>query len=189
MFLLNLREELHQGGEPLKLNAQNIDQAILEAASTVPSSKPVLSYLLPAFKRIIKIGSSARRPTPEKQAVLDEAKRLCVSNCIFALTVPELFGYVGPCTAEGIIDRLLIYCYRREQNHNHDSLVPYLLRNAEVEDGICLDFFNEAVERMKDDDSVAPIFTDAMVELSQRLATKTMNEDYKTYVNVSTIIT
>ncbi|KAK8134385.1 hypothetical protein PG984_006397 [Apiospora sp. TS-2023a] len=164
MFLLNLREELHQSGEPLKLNAQNIDQAILEAASTVPSAKPVLSYLLPAFKRIIKIGSSARRPTPEKQAVLDEARRLCVSNCIFALTMPELFG--------------------REPNHNHDSLVPYLLRNAEVEDGICLDFFNEAVERMKDDDSVAPIFADAMVELSQKLATKTMNEDYKTYVNI-----
>lgn len=106
MFLLNLREELHQGGEPLKLNAQNIDQAILEAASTVPSSKPVLSYLLPAFKRIIKVGSSARRPTPEKQAVLDEAKRLCVSNCIFALTMPELFGYVGSCATEGILDRL-----------------------------------------------------------------------------------
>ncbi|KAK7981070.1 hypothetical protein PG989_013527 [Apiospora arundinis] len=163
MFLLNLREELQQGGEPLKLNAQNIDQAILEAASTVPSTKPVLSYLLPAFKRIIKIGSSARRPTPEKQAILDEAKRLCVSNCIFALTMPELFG--------------------REPNPNHDSLVPYLLRNAEVEDGICLDFFNEAVERMKEDDTVAPIFTNAMVELSQRLAKKSMDDDYKVYIN------
>ncbi|KAK7948686.1 ubiquitin domain-containing protein 2 [Apiospora aurea] len=149
MFLLNLREELQQGGEPLKLNAQNIDQAILEAASTIPSSKPL------------------RQPggqLPEKQAVLDEAKRLCVSNCIFAMTMPELFG--------------------REPNHSHDSLVPYLLRNAEVEDGICLDFFTEAVERMKDDETVAPIFTEAMVELSQRLAKKSMNDDYKTYVNV-----
>lgn len=90
---------------------------------------------------------------------------------------------------EFLIDYVLMCCYRREPNHNHDSLVPYLLRNAEVEDGICLDFFNEAVERMKDDETVAPIFTDAMVELSQRLATKTMNEDYKTYVNVSPPIT
>lgn len=105
MFLLNLREELQQGGEPLKLNAQNIDQAILEAASTVPSTKPVLSYLLPAFKRIIKIGSSARRPTPEKQAILDEAKRLCVSNCIFALTMPELFGYASLTLLKGFLIR------------------------------------------------------------------------------------
>ncbi|KAK8086564.1 ubiquitin elongating factor core [Apiospora phragmitis] len=164
MFLMNLREELQQDGQPLKLNAQNIDQAILEAASTVPSSKPVLSYLLPAFKRIIKIASSARRPSPERQAVLDEAKRLCVSNCIFAMTMPELFG--------------------REPNPSHDSLAPFLLRNAEAEDGICLDFFNEAVARMKEDETVAPIFTNAMVELSQRLAKKSMNDDYKTYVNV-----
>ena len=51
-----------------------------------------------------------------------------------------------------------------------------------------MNFFNEAVERMKEDDTVAPIFTNAMVELSQRLAKKSMDDDYKTYINVSTLI-
>lgn len=91
-YLASLAEELQQSGDPLKLSAQNIDQAILEAASAVPATKPVLSYLLPCFKRLVRAASSARRPTPEKQAILDEARRLCMSNCLFCLTMPELFG-------------------------------------------------------------------------------------------------
>lgn len=32
---------------------------------------------------------------------------------------------------------------------------------------------------------MAPIFTEAMVQLSQKLATLTMNDNFKPYVNVS----
>jgi ubiquitin conjugation factor E4 B len=62
-------------------------------------------------------------------------------------------------------------------------LAPYLLRHHDNEDGICLDFYDEAVARIKEDESVASIFTDAMVQLSRKLATMTMNDDYKSYVN------
>ncbi|KAK6084071.1 ubiquitin conjugation factor E4 (ubiquitin elongating factor core) [Seiridium cupressi] len=163
IYLENTAEEISQSGEPLKLTTQNIDSAILEAASAQPASKPLLNYLLPCFKRAVKIKSSLRRPTPEKRAVLDEVRRLCMSNCIFAITMPELFS--------------------REPNPDHDTLSPYLLRHHDNDDGICLEFYDEAVARMSDDDTVGPVFTDAMVRLSDKLATMSMNDDYKPYVN------
>lgn len=92
MFLSAMSVDLQQSNEPLKLSAQNIDTAILEAASAVSTSKPLLDYLLPCFKRAVHAATASRRPSPEKQAVLDESKRLCLSNCIFALSMPEYFG-------------------------------------------------------------------------------------------------
>lgn len=80
---------------------------------------------------------------------------------------------------------LVLTTSSRDPNPNHDSLVPYLLRHHDNEDGICLDFFAEAVSRIPEDDTVAAIFIDAMVTMSKRLATMTMNDDYRPYMNVS----
>ncbi|KAI1084660.1 ubiquitin conjugation factor E4 [Whalleya microplaca] len=162
-YLPELRSELEQSDEPIKLTASSIDSAILEAARYLPTNKALLDYLLPCWKRVMKATRPSRRPPPEKEEVVNEAKRLCMSNCIFALTMPEYFG--------------------RDPNPNHDSLVPYLLRNHENEDGVCLDFFSEAVARIKDDDTIAPIFVDAMVIMSSRVAGMTMNDDYKPYIH------
>ncbi|KAH9896390.1 ubiquitin conjugation factor E4 [Xylariomycetidae sp. FL2044] len=162
-YLPELRAELEQSGEPIKLTASTIDSAILEAARYVPAHKALLDYLLPSWKRVMRANKPARRPGPEREGVLREAKRLTMSNCIFALTMPEYFG--------------------RESNPNHDSLVPYLLRNHDNEDGVCLDFFTEAVLRMKEDDTIAPIFVDAMVSMSSKVATMSMNDNYKPYIN------
>ncbi|KAI1135742.1 ubiquitin conjugation factor E4 [Hypoxylon sp. FL0543] len=163
IYLPELKAELEQSGDPVKLTASSIDAAILEAARNVPTNKALLDYLLPCWKRVVRANKSARPPPPEKQAVLNEAKRLCMSNCIFALTMPEYFG--------------------REPNPEHDTLAPYLLRHHENDDGICLDFFAEAVSRIQEDDTVAPVFTDALVRLSGKLAKMTMNDDYKPYIN------
>ncbi|KAI1340018.1 ubiquitin conjugation factor E4 [Xylariaceae sp. FL0016] len=163
-YLPELKAELEQSGDPVKLTASCIDSAILEAASKVPPSKPLLSYLLPCWKRVVRANKPAKPPPEPRREVLSEAKRLCMSNCIFALTMPEYFG--------------------RDANPNHDSLVPYLLRNHDNEDGICLDFFEEAVLRMQDgDDSITPVFTDAMDAMSRKVATMTMNDNYKPYIN------
>ncbi|KAI0007540.1 ubiquitin conjugation factor E4 [Xylariaceae sp. FL0662B] len=162
-YLPELRSELEQSNEPVRLTASSIDSAILEAARYVPRNKALLDYLLPCWKRVMKATRPARRPAPEKEEVILEAKRLCMSNCIFALTMPEYFG--------------------RDPNPNHDSLVPYLLRNHENEDGLCLDFFTEAVSRMKEDDTIAPVFVDAMVIMSNSVANMTMNDDYKPHIH------
>lgn len=79
---------------------------------------------------------------------------------------------------------LLIAPCSRDPDPNHDSLVPYLLRHHDNEDGVCLDFFTEAVSRIGDDETIAPIFTEAMVIISSRVAKMTMNDDYKPYINV-----
>lgn len=39
--------------------------------------------------------------------------------------------------------------------------------------------------RIEDDDSIVPLFTKAMVEISTALSTKNMNEDYQPHVQVS----
>ncbi|CAJ2512100.1 Uu.00g077250.m01.CDS01 [Anthostomella pinea] len=162
-YLPDLKSELEQSGDPVKLTASTIDSAILEASRYVPETKALMGYLLPCWKRVMRANKPSRRPTEEKEAILHEAKRLCMSNCIFALTMPEYFG--------------------RDPNPSHDTLVPYLLRNHDNEDSVCLDFFSEAVSRMKEDDSIASIFTESMVQISQRLASLTMNDDYKPLVN------
>jgi ubiquitin conjugation factor E4 B len=73
----------------------------------------------------------------------------------------------------------------REPNPLYDTLVPYLLREVESDNGLCMEFFGEAVSRLEDDDSIAPLFTKAMADISSKLATMSMNDDYKACVNVS----
>ncbi|RYP33004.1 hypothetical protein DL767_004915 [Monosporascus sp. MG133] len=162
-YLPELRSELEQSAEPSKLTTSSIDAAILEAARYVPAAKPLLDYLLPCWKRVMRaLKTTARRPNPDRDAVLNEAKRLCMSNCIFAVTMPEYFG--------------------RDPNIDHDSLKPYLLRHGDNEYGICADFFEEALSRVDEDDTVLPMFTGAMVQISDELATMNMNQDYKPHI-------
>lgn len=75
----------------------------------------------------------------------------------------------------------------REPNPKHDTLVPYLLRDIDHDHGICLDFLQEAVSRLSEDESVIDIFVQAMVDISTQLSKLTMNDDYKSHVNVRSI--
>ena len=165
-FLPNVHAELVDAGASLLLSLDSIDSAILEAATSVSHDKPLMSeYLLPSWKRATRALKAYKGPAASpKIEVLREAKRLCFSNCVFALTMPELFG--------------------REANPQHDTLVPHLLRGIDHENGVCLDFFTEAMSRMDEDDTIGPLFTKAMVDLSSKLSGLTMNDDYKPYVNV-----
>lgn len=63
--------------------------------------------------------------------------------------------------------------------------MPYLLRDIEHESGICLEFIQEAVARIPDDDSIVDLFVKAMVDISTQLSTLSMNDDYRSHVNVS----
>jgi ubiquitin conjugation factor E4 B len=48
-----------------------------------------------------------------------------------------------------------------------------------------MDFLGEAVARLDEDDTIAPLFTKAMSDISSKLATMSMNDDYKPCVSVS----
>jgi ubiquitin conjugation factor E4 B len=92
LFLPGVSAELQETGAPLQLSAEVLDVAIQEAATAWPREKPLLGYLLPCWKRVMRVTKTLRDKSPEKDAVLKEAKRLCMSHCIFALTIPDLFG-------------------------------------------------------------------------------------------------
>jgi ubiquitin conjugation factor E4 B len=48
-----------------------------------------------------------------------------------------------------------------------------------------MDFFGEAIARLEEDETIGALFTKAMVDISNKLATMNMNDDYKPCVNVS----
>lgn len=73
----------------------------------------------------------------------------------------------------------------REPNPRHDTLVPYILDGIAKEDGLDFEFYNEAMTRIEDDDSILPLFTNAMVEISTALAKKNFSGNYQAHVQVS----
>ncbi|CAN8104210.1 unnamed protein product [Discula destructiva] len=165
-FLPGVRDELLSSPTPdgpLRLSLDVVEQGILEAASAFSHDKPLMDYMLPCWKRVIQARKGLRAATPEKENLLAEAKRLCMSYCLFAVTLPDLFG--------------------REARPDHDTLVPYLLHDMEHESGLCLEFLQEAVSRFAEDESLPEVFVKAMLEISSRLSKLTMNDDYKPYVN------
>ena len=99
-YLPGLRDELEEQGHELRIETAVLDQALLEAASTVHQRRP-LDYLLPCWKRISKLHKGFRRPQDDdiKFNVICEARRLCTSYCMFAITMPEMFGcvFLLPC--------------------------------------------------------------------------------------------
>lgn len=169
LYLPNLRQELEESGEPVKLTVAVLDSALMEACAKIPQNKPILDYLLPCWKRITRSFKNLRGEVAEKTAMLKEVKRLCMSNCIFAITVPELYG--------------------REDDSFKDSLVPYLLGEPEDDRGICPDFLTEAVSRWDEDDTVQPMITKAFAKLSNQLSKLTMNDHYKPYVQALKALT
>ncbi|KAJ5614295.1 hypothetical protein N7528_007949 [Penicillium herquei] len=155
IYLPGLRSELESEGKELRIGTAVLDQALLEAASKAEQGRP-LDYLLPCWKRIAKLHKGFRRVRDDdpKFQVLCEARRLCMSYCIFGITMPEMFG---------------------------STLAPYLLIDPEEEKGVDFEFISEAVKRFEDDDGVKPTFIAAVEELSAGLSTKDINDDYKPY--------
>lgn len=161
-FVEGVRTELEEQGQPIRLRADMLDQAILEAASNTGKLTP-LDYLLACWKRVTKQlkhdrGSKAEEARLE---ILKEARRLCMSYCIFAITMPEMFGREPP---------------------DISPLLPHLLADPEDDIGICHDFMAEAVSRFPEDDTIEPALVNAIEDLSRQLAKMTMNNDYKGYV-------
>jgi ubiquitin conjugation factor E4 B len=165
IFLPNLNAELNESREPLKLTTGNLDQAILEAAGTWPPNKPLMDYLLPCWKRALKSATSLKNASPRRVEIHEEAKRLAISNCLFSVTLPELYG--------------------RENNPDIESLVPYVLRGVFDENGLDLDFYKEAIAKFDDDDALPELFNDTMIRLSSKLSKMSMEDDYKPYVQVN----
>lgn len=161
-FVKGVRADLEDQGQPIRLSTPVLDQAILEAASST-SKVSVLDYLLGCWKRVTAQfkHSKTRKAEESRLDILKEARRLCMSYCIFAITMPEMFGREPP---------------------ESSPLVTHLLVDSEDDRGICHDFLAEAISRFPDDDTIEPALVTAVEHLSRQLAKMTMNDDYKSYV-------
>ena len=92
-YVKGVREDLEEQGGAVRLSTGVLDQAILEAASKVGKRAP-LDYLLECWKRVSRQFKSFRgeRVLDPKYDIIKEARRLCMSYCIFAVTMPDMFG-------------------------------------------------------------------------------------------------
>ena len=162
LFLASTRSELDESGiSPPLLNVEVLEGAITEAASQAPGGKP-FEYLLACFKRVSKVIRGLKAGADDaKLGLLREARRLCMSYCVFAVTMPEMFGENVPTS---------------------NPLVDHLLADPECDTGICSDFLQEASNRFEEDDSIKDAIVGAAEELSRQLAGKTMVDDYQFYL-------
>lgn len=93
-LVAGVRSDLEEQHQKIMFTTAVLDQAILEAASGLEEKVTPLDYLLGCWKRVIQQLRNFKGPNVEESKfnILKEAKRLCMSYCCFALTIPEMFG-------------------------------------------------------------------------------------------------
>jgi ubiquitin conjugation factor E4 B len=163
-FVSGVAGDLQEEDKPLRFTTDVLDQAILEAASSGSEGRP-LNFLLGCWKRSTRLFRGVHNKEDPKYGVLKEARRICFNYCIFAATMPDMFG--------------------DETQPDTHPLAEHLLCDPESEKGLCHDFLNEAVSRFNDEENGEDIkytLVTAMENLSQQLAKKSMNDDYKPYI-------
>jgi len=162
-FLPQLRQELEAENKALHLTTELLEQAIMEAGTNLGKVTPH-DWLFSCWKRITRLSKAVKDKTPEnrKWAIISEARRLCLSWCIFSITTPEVF----------------------DQDYNGTSaLADHLLADPDDDRGVCHDFLTEVVTRFEEDDTVKWAFVGAVEELSRRLGKLTMDGDYRRYTS------
>lgn len=92
-FVAGVRSDLEDRHESVILSTAVLEQALFEAASSLEKMTP-LDYLLACWKRVVRQMRTFKGATSldPKFIVLKEARRLCMSYCLFAVTMPDMFG-------------------------------------------------------------------------------------------------
>ena len=158
-FASSLKQDLEDEGRPLRFTTDMLDSVVLEAASSHMQGDS-LEYLLGCWKRVAKQLKSTNKSSPRFE-IVKELRRICFNYTIFAATMPDMFGEEAPL---------------------QNALADRLLLGPDDERGVCFDFLQEACTRVEDDDTAKEALVNAVEDLSQRLARKSMNSDYKPYM-------
>ena len=92
-YIGSVHDDLEEQNESIRMSTTILDQAILEAASNLGKATP-LDYLLGCWKRVTRQFKQFKAGKSEdpKYTIIKEARRLCMSYCIFAITMPDMFG-------------------------------------------------------------------------------------------------
>jgi len=141
-----------------------LEQAIIEAASGLNRKITPLDYLLSCWKRVSREWRNWRTtPASPKRDVIEDARRICMSYCVFAVTMPDMFN--------------------REVSTSN-PLTEHLLTDQEDDRGLCHDFLTEINTRIAEDitDTATEAIVGAIEGLSRELAYKSMNDDFKPYI-------
>jgi ubiquitin conjugation factor E4 B len=162
-YLHGVRTELEEEEAPLHFTCSLLEQVIIEAASSQGKTRP-LDYMLSCWKRISKLFRTQKaKNETERLEIVREARRLCMSYSIFAITTPELFGY---------------------DPDESDSLASHLLIDQMDDRGIDHDFLLEFASRFEEDEAAVEAMVGAVEEISSRLGGINMDGDYKPSVDV-----
>ncbi|KAF6238103.1 hypothetical protein HO173_003737 [Letharia columbiana] len=163
-FLEGTRLDLEDSGQSVRLNVGMLDQALLEATSNLKHGVTPLDFLLGCWKRVSRQYKALRKAGEEdpKFVIVKEARRLCMSYCIFAITMPDMFGL--------------------ETSASNPLTPHFLIDDPEDDRSVDHDFLNEAVARFAEDDTVQDALVGAVEDLSRRLSVINMNNDYKPYI-------
>lgn len=92
-YIPGVKSDLEEQGEAVRLSPAVLDQAIIEVTLNLGKRHP-LDYLLECWRRasgVLKLykGVSAENA---QYKIVKEARRLSMSYCIFAMTMPDMFG-------------------------------------------------------------------------------------------------
>ncbi|KAI4143344.1 MAG: hypothetical protein LQ340_007039, partial [Diploschistes diacapsis] len=157
-----VRQELEEQQAPLQLNVTVLEQAILEAGSSTGKLSP-FDYMLGCWKRISKqLRTLKAKPDEAKLNIIREARRICMSYCVFAVTMADsMFGRESPSLS---------------------PLLPHLLIESEDDRGLCHEFLQEISSRFAEDETAQEAIVWAIEDLSRGLAKMTMNDNFKPYI-------
>lgn len=160
-----VRQELEEQQAPLQLNVTVLEQAILEAGSSTGKLSP-FDYMLGCWKRISKqLRTLKAKPDEAKLNIIREARRICMSYCVFAVTMADsMFGRESPSLS---------------------PLLPHLLIESEDDRGLCHEFLQEISSRFAEDETAQEAIVWAIEDLSRGLAKMTMNDNFKPYILAS----
>lgn len=162
-YVDGFRKELEEQGAPIRLTSGNIEEPLQEIATKLGETA-ALSNFLGCWKRVSRL-YRGMKSQDSKYNIVKEARRLCMSYCIFAITIPEMFDL---------------------ESFKSNPLVPHLLEDPEDEQGIDRDFLLEAIARFQEDDVVQPVqlaIVEAVNDMSRSLSLMTMNDNYKPHVS------
>lgn len=165
LFLLNgLKTDLADENQPLLINVGQLDQALTEAGtSAAAAGEDTFDYLLGCWKRSSKTirGMRSTDIGNARLNIAKEARRLCMSYCLFACSMPEMFD---------------------APPRSGNPLADHLLAEPESEAGIDADFLAEISTRFDEDESYPNLVISAIEQMSSQLSQLTMEDNYKPYM-------
>lgn len=120
-----------------------------------------------------------------RQNIYCEAKRLCLSYCIFAITMPEMFGYEHiPLVDHLEQDILILLCSIEPTEESPLTRQLKLSPDDNLGRGITPEFLKDISGKFDEDESLKPALILAVEELSAQLSSKDANGDFQPYFTV-----